>query len=397
MLEGAGSAKYYSLNQSGATSRQAASRTDLTDGGNGVTLNVENHLAETRLTYIPFCEGIPPLGSAVASVERICAGVDFELSLPSAQEGLKYKWQTSTDGILWIDLSGNFQYQSNLTVSLEQSLYYRVAVNCSISEDVQYSESVFVELIEPNQLGSVADITAQCIVHESDVNIPSTTDNCDGAVTVSHNATFPITAQGTTVITWTYTDVNGNTSTQTQNVVIEDNQSPILTVENISLELEGIGIATISPEMFEDWATDDCGVQNITLSQTYFDCDNLGDNVVTITVEDINGNISQENFIVTISDPNNLCQDLAIVDGGKINFTLYPNPARGKVFVKPSANTSVRRITIYSLAGEQIHSQLYHSISAEYEVDLKRLDAGSYILEIETSRGIYIKKILVKA
>ncbi len=39
-------------------------------------------------------------------------------------------------------------------------------------------------------------------------------------MTASHDATLPITTQGTTVITWTYDDGNGNTATQTQNVVI---------------------------------------------------------------------------------------------------------------------------------------------------------------------------------
>ena len=46
-------------------------------------------------------------------------------------------------------------------------------------------------------------------------------------VTVTNDATLPITAQGTTVVTWTYTDVNGNSSTQTQDVVITDITAPV--------------------------------------------------------------------------------------------------------------------------------------------------------------------------
>jgi hypothetical protein len=35
---------------------------------------------------------------------------------------------------------------------------------------------------------------------------PTATDNCAGSVTVTHDATLPITTQGTAVVTWTYDD-----------------------------------------------------------------------------------------------------------------------------------------------------------------------------------------------
>src|SRR5690606_23724562 len=90
-------------------------------------------------------------------------------------------------------------------------------------------------------VGSLPNITAQCEVNQSDVAIPTATDNCGGNVTVSNNVTFPITSQGTTVITWTYEDENGNTSTQTQNVVIEDTTAPVPTegtLPNITAQCE---------------------------------------------------------------------------------------------------------------------------------------------------------------
>ena len=67
-------------------------------------------------------------------------------------------------------------------------------------------------------LATLADVTAQCEV--TSLTAPTATDNCGGAVTVTNDATLPITAQGTTTVTWTYEDAQGNTSTQTQDVVI---------------------------------------------------------------------------------------------------------------------------------------------------------------------------------
>ena len=67
-------------------------------------------------------------------------------------------------------------------------------------------------------LATLTDVTAQCEV--TALTAPTATDNCGGLVTVTNNATLPITAQGTTTVTWTYEDAQGNTSTQTQDVVI---------------------------------------------------------------------------------------------------------------------------------------------------------------------------------
>jgi hypothetical protein len=52
------------------------------------------------------------------------------------------------------------------------------------------------------------------------VNAPTATDNCAGQVTGTTTTVFPITALGTTVVTWTFSDGNGNKSTQTQTVNI---------------------------------------------------------------------------------------------------------------------------------------------------------------------------------
>ncbi|MBT8448111.1 MAG: fibronectin type III domain-containing protein, partial [Gammaproteobacteria bacterium] len=74
-------------------------------------------------------------------------------------------------------------------------------------------------------VATLADVTAECSV--TALTAPTATDNCSGTVTASHNATLPISTQGTTTVTWTYDDGNGNTSAQTQDVVIDDVTAPV--------------------------------------------------------------------------------------------------------------------------------------------------------------------------
>ncbi len=57
---------------------------------------------------------------------------------------------------------------------------------------------------------------------------PTASDNCAGSITGTTSEELPLvfTEQGTHTITWSYTDENGNTTTQTQTVTVEDVTPP---------------------------------------------------------------------------------------------------------------------------------------------------------------------------
>jgi hypothetical protein len=72
--------------------------------------------------------------------------------------------------------------------------------------------------------GPVPDIATLPTINEgcslASITPPTATDGCTGQITGTTTTVFPITTQGTTVVTWTFVDGNGNTTTQTQNVVL---------------------------------------------------------------------------------------------------------------------------------------------------------------------------------
>ena len=72
-------------------------------------------------------------------------------------------------------------------------------------------------------LASLVDISAQCEV--TSLIPPTATDLCEGSITATTNTILPITSS--TTITWTYDDSNGNTTTQTQNIIITYPAAPI--------------------------------------------------------------------------------------------------------------------------------------------------------------------------
>ena len=112
-------------------------------------------------------------------------------------------------------------------------------------------------------VANLPDITAECEV--TSLTNPSTIDDCGGTVTVTHNATLPIMTQGTTVVTWTYDDGNGNTSTQAQNVIVDDITDPVIpTLADVTGECSATATAPTT--------TDNCSG---TLTGTTTDATNL--------------------------------------------------------------------------------------------------------------------------
>ena len=113
-------------------------------------------------------------------------------------------------------------------------------------------------------VATLADVTAECSVET--LTAPTATDNCAGSITGATTTALPITTQGTTVVTWTFEDANGNISTQTQNIVIDDVTAPVFTTAPASVTVE-CDAPTDTSATGTAVATDNCG-GTVTMAST---------------------------------------------------------------------------------------------------------------------------------
>ena len=98
----------------------------------------------------------------------------------------------------------------------------------------------------------------------------------------------------------TVTDANGCTTQSSYTIIQVDNVAPNAVANNITVQLDASGNASITAAQIDNGSTDNCGIASRTLSQTEFNCNHIGNNTVTLTITDNSGNTNSKTAIVTV-------------------------------------------------------------------------------------------------
>ena len=141
-------------------------------------------------------------------------------------------------------------------------------------------------------------------------------DNCDELEATISPSVFSCDDIGDHVVTMTVTDPSGNSDDCSATVSIVDDLPPVVGCQDITIELGVLGEATIDFEDIDNGSEDNCSENLIyDISQTTFDCLDIGNNMVTLTVFDEYFNGLECNVTVTVVDnqpPEALCKNLTI-------------------------------------------------------------------------------------
>ncbi len=139
---------------------------------------------------------------------------------------------------------------------------------------------------------------------------PPTANDCgtiingipDKGVQISFNPPLYQFTTGLYTVIWTYVGSNGSVQQVQQIIVEEDLVNPIVTCVNTTINLNSTGTATIVPAQVTGSITDNCGIANVTVAPSSFNCSNVGANIVTLTATDTYGNSSWCMATVTVQD-----------------------------------------------------------------------------------------------
>jgi hypothetical protein len=240
------------------------------------------------------------------------------------------------------------------------------------------------------------DVVAQCEVVE--LSAPTSQDNCD-AVEIEGTTTVEFPILESTTVTWEFEDSSGNISTQTQDIIIDDNKNPeIVLKENIVLELDEDGNATLTLNDVDGGSVDNCGIATQELSQVDFNCDDYDpDNEVvevTYTLIDTSGNEVQETVSVTLLDPTSACT-LSSNVFESLKVALYPNPAQQTLFLE-LGNTplTIDKVTVFDIQGKLLISLIPKGSNTA--IDVSSLSSGNYFLRMSSGKDTMTKRFIKK-
>ncbi|TDD75179.1 HYR domain-containing protein [Flavobacterium caseinilyticum] len=132
---------------------------------------------------------------------------------------------------------------------------------------------------------------------------PTTTDICAGTITGTTTTIFPITTQGTTVVTWTFKDDNGNSTTANQNIIVDDTTIPTITAPAAVTGTTNGGCTSTNVVLGLLTVSDNCTATGTLIvtndAPTAFP---IGSTTVTWTVKDAANNIATATQTVTVTD-----------------------------------------------------------------------------------------------
>ena len=130
------------------------------------------------------------------------------------------------DNVQWYDAASDGNLLDLTAVLTNGQVVYasQTVDGCESTERLAVTASFQDTEVPLADLASLPSLTAQCEL--TALTPPTATDTCDGTITGLTTTTLPIMTS--TTITWTYTDSVGNSSTQTQDVLIQDVDPPIL-------------------------------------------------------------------------------------------------------------------------------------------------------------------------
>ncbi len=223
------------------------------------------------------------------------------------------------------------------------------------------------------------------------------TDNCAIAEVAIQNGNFDCSQTSAVQFAQiSVYDIHGNVKQQTLEVQLIDAMAPEVQVEDITIALNQNGQADLNVDMLDMMVMDNCAPTNFVLSQTNFSCDDLGSNVLTITVTDASGNSEVSDFMVTVEDNEapeiagpqiiELCTGLPIsygnivaTDNCSAELSVIDGPQAGDT---PDAGEYMVEFEAVDASGNTTSKLVLVAIAASLEVDLgedREVEAGTLV------------------
>ncbi|MBI1286578.1 MAG: HYR domain-containing protein [Flavobacteriales bacterium] len=195
-------------------------------------------------------------------------------------------------------------HNSDVVVTLTATDVSENSASCTFT--VIHDDQTAPTISCPSNQTVNADANCQFALGDYTSGFATTSDNCDLTIDVTQSPSSGTTQSGTTQVTLTAADDDGNTSTCTFNVTPVDNTAPVITCPSdqvVSSSIVGSNCVFLVPDLTGSaTVTDNCD-NTVTVTQSPAISSSITVNTtVTLTAQDDNGNTSNCTFQLILND-----------------------------------------------------------------------------------------------
>lgn len=270
----------------------SATITNLTPGTYSVTINDDNNCpAVDEVTIVEPTEIIPQIDANTPAECEDGENGEATVSALGGSGNFTFEWSNGNVGPTATNLAPN-SYQ--VTITDENDCVETISVNIE-AQDIEVPTVITQNLTLELNANGILFLSPEMINDGS-------FDNCDIESMSIDITGFDCDAIGMHEVTLTIEDVNGNSNSAIANVFVEDNMPPNVVTQNITVVLDANGNASITADMIENGSSDNCGIEGYSIDIFDFTCENVGDNIVTLSVNDVNDNVGTGTAIVTVAE-----------------------------------------------------------------------------------------------
>lgn len=217
---------------------------------------------------------------------------------------------------------------------------------------------------------TLADATGDCSVTPA---TPTASNNCGISVNGTPNVTFPVTTYGTTVVTWTYDDGNGNTTTQTQNIIVNGPNTGITqTGATLTANLAGATYQWID-------CANGMAISGAT-NQSYTPTAVTGNYAVVVTANGCSD--TSACFLVDYT---------GLGENAFPELSVYPNPSENGLFTL-NFDGAVQTVRMTDMTGKVVDARYD---AANMMIHAESLDAGHYFVTIVLDNTSVTKEVVI--
>ena len=182
-------------------------------------------------------------------------------------------------------------------------------------------------------------------------------------------------------------DEEGLRDTCSTEIIIEDEMAPLLTTQDLTVEVAEGSMTTLTIEDLVTSVTDNCSALTPSAvmadrSLTFQDTEKGQDIPVELSVSDASDNVSTEVATVTITGTTAVLEHAA----AGIQFV---NPVQNNLHLLDIANQDIEQLEIYNLVGHKLITTRHES-----RVDISSLSSGIYLVNLHIGGRMYTQRFV---